>query len=84
MNLDLTDIVTMMQKVDANHDPSEANALLTAGGSRSLGCARLVVRSLGPGSMVECRRKSGARPWTHSCWRTICHGFAAVKPNPGE
>jgi hypothetical protein len=31
MNLDLTDIVTMMQKVDANHDPSEANVLLTAG-----------------------------------------------------
>jgi hypothetical protein len=31
MSQDLTDIVTMMLKVDANHDPSEANALLTAG-----------------------------------------------------
>ena len=28
---DLTDLVTMMRKVDAFHDPSEANALLTAG-----------------------------------------------------
>jgi hypothetical protein len=28
---DLTDIVTMMLKVDANHDPSEANELLSAG-----------------------------------------------------
>ena len=28
---DLTDIVTMMRKVDACHEPSEANALLTEG-----------------------------------------------------
>jgi hypothetical protein len=49
MNLDLTDIVTMMQKVDANHDPSEANALLTAG---SVEIARL--RALG---------RKIARPW---------------------
>ena len=31
MSQDLTDIVTMMLKVDANHDPSEANELLSAG-----------------------------------------------------
>lgn len=31
MSQDLTDIVTMMCKVDAFHDPSEANALLSAG-----------------------------------------------------
>jgi hypothetical protein len=31
MSQDLTDIVTMMLKVDANHDPSEANDLLSAG-----------------------------------------------------
>jgi hypothetical protein len=28
---DMTDIVTAMRKVDAFHDPSEANDLLTAG-----------------------------------------------------
>lgn len=28
---DVTDIVWAMQKVDAFHDPAEANALLTAG-----------------------------------------------------
>ena len=28
--MDLTDIVTAMRKVDANHEPSEANDLLTA------------------------------------------------------
>jgi hypothetical protein len=28
--VDLTDIVTMLRKTDAFHDPSEANALLTA------------------------------------------------------
>ena len=49
MNLDLTDIATMMQKVDANHDPSEANALLTAGAAE---IARL--RALG---------RKIARPW---------------------
>ena len=27
---DLTDIVTMLRKVDANHEPSEANDLMTA------------------------------------------------------
>jgi hypothetical protein len=31
MSQDLTDIVTIMLKVDANHDPSEANELLSAG-----------------------------------------------------
>lgn len=49
MSQNLTDIVTMMQKVDANHDPAEANALLTAG---AVEIARL--RSLG---------KKIARPW---------------------
>jgi len=49
VNQDLTDIVTMMQKVDAHHEPSEANALLTAG---AVEIARL--RSLG---------KKIARPW---------------------
>ena len=29
MEFDLTDIVTAMRKVDANHEPSEANDLLT-------------------------------------------------------
>lgn len=28
---DMTDMVTAMRKVDAMHDPAEANALLTAG-----------------------------------------------------
>jgi hypothetical protein len=41
---DLTDIVVMMRKVDAFHDPAEANALLTAG---ALEICRL--RSLLPG-----------------------------------
>ncbi len=39
---DMTDIVTMMRKVDAYHEPSEANALLVAGAQE---IARL--RSLG-------------------------------------
>jgi hypothetical protein len=39
---DLTDLVTMMRRVDACHEPDEANALLTAGAQeierlRSLG-----------------------------------------------
>ena len=48
---DLTDIVTMMRKVDAFHDPSEANALLTAGAQE---IARL--RSLG---------RKLPRPWIY-------------------
>ena len=63
---DLTDIVTMMQKVDANHDPSEANALLTAGAVEIARLRALGRKIAGPGSMVECRRKSGARLLTHS------------------
>lgn len=46
---DLTDIVAMMRKVDAMHDPSEANDLLTAGAHE---IERL--RSLG---------RKIARPW---------------------
>ena len=30
MGFDMTDLVTAMRKVDAYHDPSEANDLLTA------------------------------------------------------
>jgi hypothetical protein len=41
-SVNLTELVTMMRKVDAMHDPSEANDLLTAGAEeidrlRSLG-----------------------------------------------
>lgn len=49
MALYLTDLVAAMRKVDAIHEPSEANALLTAGAEEIM---RL--RSLG---------KKIARPW---------------------
>jgi uncharacterized tellurite resistance protein B-like protein len=42
--IDLTDLVSAMRKVDASHEPSEANDLLTAGVDEILRLRALVLR----------------------------------------
>ena len=51
MVVDLTDIMTTLRKTDAFHDPSEANALLTAAAdevARLRSLVRLLVKSDNP------------------------------------
>ena len=59
MSQDLTDIVTMMLKVDANHDPSEANDLLSAG-AREITRLRTALAKIAEGMNAPIVLRGGA------------------------
>ena len=59
MSQDLTDIVTMMLKVDANHDPSEANDLLSAG-AREITRLRTTLAKIAEGMNAPIVLRGGA------------------------